>query len=260
MTCGIYRIFNLNNGKCYIGKSKNIERRWHFHYLALKSNCHHSIKLQRAWNKHGEKAFEWQIIREVSKDLLMVQEAFYIASQNSIANGYNVLQVDLDGDQLTDYFRLWFNSEEGQKQFQLTLKTRRKMTFEEYSQNIRNWHLTEEGKLHLANHSKKMIEYRSRPEVKKETSDKRHQFLNSEDGQKWCKEHSAKLTGRTQTDEANRKRSETCLARGDMSHPHSQETKDLLSSMKKGKFWWTDGKSQILSKECPGEDWRRGRK
>lgn len=27
----------------------------------------------------------------------------------------------------------------------------------------------------------------------------------------------------------------------------------------KGKYWWTNGTQQILAKECPGDDWHRGR-
>ena len=36
MSSGIYKITNLINNKCYIGKSVNIKERWAYH----KSKCH----------------------------------------------------------------------------------------------------------------------------------------------------------------------------------------------------------------------------
>lgn len=53
---------------------------------------------------------------------------------------------------------------------------------------------------------------------------------------------------------------------------HSEETKKKMSENRKGKGglagedhpmsgrkWWTDGKQNISSKECPGEGWFAGR-
>ena len=193
----------------------------------------------------------------------MVQEAFYIASLRTVEDGYNILKVDLDGDQLTSYFKLWFQSEEGQKSFQATLKSRKKLTKEEMSKNMLTWLSTEEGKRHLEKRSKELQEYCKTEKGFEDMSTRRRNFLNSEEGEKWKKEHSAKLTGRTQSEEANKKRSDTCLARGDMSHPHSQETKDLLSKLAlarpKGRKWWYDGKEEALALQSPGESWKLGR-
>ena len=50
MTCGIYKIENKENGKVYIGSSKNIEKRWEAHEVGLKNKRHHNAKLQHAWN------------------------------------------------------------------------------------------------------------------------------------------------------------------------------------------------------------------
>lgn len=35
-----------------------VKQRWNLHKRQLVSQCHHSIKLQRAWNKYGEDTFE----------------------------------------------------------------------------------------------------------------------------------------------------------------------------------------------------------
>jgi len=65
MTTGVYEIKNKLNGKAYLGSSGNIERRRSNHYYLLRSGRHHCVYLQRAWNKHGEKAFEFSILEEI---------------------------------------------------------------------------------------------------------------------------------------------------------------------------------------------------
>lgn len=49
---GIYKISNKDNGKVYIGKSKNIMQRWSAHERALQANNHHSTKLQMDFNNY----------------------------------------------------------------------------------------------------------------------------------------------------------------------------------------------------------------
>ena len=58
MTCGIYTIKNIINGKFYLGSSKNIEKRWNRHLYELRNNRHHSWYLQRAFIKYGENSFK----------------------------------------------------------------------------------------------------------------------------------------------------------------------------------------------------------
>lgn len=62
MNSGVYEIVNLVNGKRYIGSSKNIFKRFCEHKKALLKNKHHSIALQRAWNKYGESNFQFNVI------------------------------------------------------------------------------------------------------------------------------------------------------------------------------------------------------
>jgi group I intron endonuclease len=62
---GIYKITCKITKKVYVGSAKNIQRRWHIHILQLNKNIHHSIYLQRAWNKHGEKNFTFEILEIV---------------------------------------------------------------------------------------------------------------------------------------------------------------------------------------------------
>ena len=51
---GVYQIFNQYTNKRYIGSSINIERRLKEHRYGLKTNRHHNIHLQNAWNKYQE--------------------------------------------------------------------------------------------------------------------------------------------------------------------------------------------------------------
>lgn len=63
MSC-IYRIRNLIDNKCYIGSTSYFSRRKSAHINSLNKNQHHSIKLQRAYNKYGKTNFIIEIIEE----------------------------------------------------------------------------------------------------------------------------------------------------------------------------------------------------
>lgn len=65
MEHGVYQIRNLTNGKRYIGSAAGPEGfvgRWRRHRNALNSSKHHSIHLQRAWNKNGTESFVFEIL------------------------------------------------------------------------------------------------------------------------------------------------------------------------------------------------------
>lgn len=81
MKIWIYQIKNKVNNKIYIGSTINLERRWENHIYQLKNNIHHSLKLQRAWNKYGEDNFEFSIIEEFESDNegdKYVREQYYL--------------------------------------------------------------------------------------------------------------------------------------------------------------------------------------
>lgn len=94
---GIYKIENTKNNKKYIGSSKNIEKRFSDHKRNLKTGKHHSIKLQRAWNKSKNKnIFSFKVLEEI-KDIkdFKKREQYYIDLYDAYRNGYNcTLKVD----------------------------------------------------------------------------------------------------------------------------------------------------------------------
>jgi len=89
--CGIYKIENLVNGKVYIGSSINIKERWRRHKKDLRKNKHHSIYLQRSWDKYGEVNFKFEVVELlINKEELLEKEQLYIDKYDSYNNGYNI--------------------------------------------------------------------------------------------------------------------------------------------------------------------------
>lgn len=66
-------------------------------------------------------------------------------------------------------------------------------------------------------------------------------------------EHKKKLR-KPKTEEHKRKISEAKKGK-----KFSEEHKEKMRKLSKGKIWWTDGVNTKHSKDCPGEDWYRGR-
>jgi len=89
---GIYKIINKVNGKYYVGSANNITGiggRWNIHINSLRKNTHHNIYLQRAWNKHGENAFEFVIVELVDLIKLRIVEQTYLDNRD-IDKCYNI--------------------------------------------------------------------------------------------------------------------------------------------------------------------------
>lgn len=77
-TSGIYKITCTVNGRFYIGSSNNCSKRWGYHRRDLRGGKHHSIHLQRAWNKYGEAAFIFEIIETVDPQSLFDREQYWL--------------------------------------------------------------------------------------------------------------------------------------------------------------------------------------
>lgn len=89
---GIYAIKNKINGKMYIGMTTDFKDRIEKHLWALRNNKHHSIKLQRAFNKYGEDNFDYYVLEEMKESTsnqLAEKERDYIKKYDTYNNGYN---------------------------------------------------------------------------------------------------------------------------------------------------------------------------
>jgi len=75
---GIYAIRGPNDA-VYVGKAKNIKKRWGQHRSHLRSGVHGTPHLQYAWNKYGETAFVFEIVELVdSQERMIVREQFWL--------------------------------------------------------------------------------------------------------------------------------------------------------------------------------------
>ena len=69
MTSAIYAIVNNITNDMYVGSAVAVNRRWSAHRNLLTKQCHYNLQLQRAYNKYGNKAFDWEIVQFVDSFL-----------------------------------------------------------------------------------------------------------------------------------------------------------------------------------------------
>ena len=98
MIIGIYKIINTYNGNCYVGSSKNIDRRWNEHLKKLTTNNHQNVILQRAWNKYGENNFKFEVVEVCDLNVLLERENFYLSKNPE----YNIVKVAKGGDTISN--------------------------------------------------------------------------------------------------------------------------------------------------------------
>ena len=105
---GIYKITNLISGKCYIGQSRHVERRFNAHKnkpFDLNSESY-DYPLYRAIRKYGLENFKFEVIEECSVDKLNELERKYIKVFDSFLNGYN---QDEGGNNASHFLKLSFD-------------------------------------------------------------------------------------------------------------------------------------------------------
>lgn len=87
---GLYEIRNTVNGKIYIGSTNNLLRREKEHFKELRKGEHHSITLQRAFDKYGEESFVFTEICRCPDDRLIELEQSLLDSTKAAETGYNI--------------------------------------------------------------------------------------------------------------------------------------------------------------------------
>jgi len=85
---GVYEIRNIINNKVYIGSTiMSFHRRWDHHRSLLRANTHKNVHLQRAWNKHGEENFIFNVLEIVAECCTLDVEQTYL---DTISEKYNI--------------------------------------------------------------------------------------------------------------------------------------------------------------------------
>jgi group I intron endonuclease len=205
---GIYIIKNYLNGKVYVGSSLNFSDRIKRHRADLKNNKHHSIKLQRAFNKYGIDSLEFIPIQYCAKDEILIYEQYWINYFDSYTNGYNSVPIagNCFGYKQTDEHKR--NISNGLKGFKRSEENKENMRLanvgkvisEETKDKIRKTltgnKLSDETKNKLSKINKgKIHSEESKSKMRKPKSDDHGKNIsNSKLGIKFSKQHILNLT------------------------------------------------------------------
>lgn len=95
MNSGIYRITHVSTGRVYVGQSVNLKKRFQVHKRLLVGGRHHSVALQRSWDKCGELDFEFEVLEFLPRCSWMLtrREQKYIndaVATNSLLNSSRI--------------------------------------------------------------------------------------------------------------------------------------------------------------------------
>jgi hypothetical protein len=126
MNSGIYIITNTVNGKEYVGKDKNLPKRWNSHRYELRNERHGNRHLQRSWKEYGDKVFTYSIIEYCKPEALVDRENWWIETLElrNVSKGYNMKKAD--GSEMSEETRRRIsNAAKGRK---ATPETRAKLT------------------------------------------------------------------------------------------------------------------------------------
>jgi group I intron endonuclease len=226
----IYVIENKVNGGIYVGKTKDMKRRWGQH---VKSSLHESpkTKLQRAMKKYGVENFEMRVVDESDdeKHALNVLERSWIRKLKD--EGRDVYNLTEGGEGNVGYVP----TPETRKKLSLALKgnvSRLGMPHsEETKRKLSNIH---RGRKFTDEHKKKLSEARrKRPKVVKEPSNmkpqKQRKPMNRRPMSEAAKQKLREVnTGKTVSEAARKKISEKLAGRP--KPPRSKEHCEKLSA------------------------------
>ena len=94
---GVYKIQSIAiPERVYIGSSKNMYKREEVHFRQLRNNKHHSVKLQRHFNKYGEEDLKFVDLMECDKDVLLRKEQCYINIFQPYFNGTKIAKSPVE--------------------------------------------------------------------------------------------------------------------------------------------------------------------
>jgi len=86
----VYRITHKASGTTYVGSTNDMKRRWRDHRGSLRRGVHDNLRLQRAWDKHGEDAFEWVALEHgIADEELVTREQYWLNWHRGRGEVYN---------------------------------------------------------------------------------------------------------------------------------------------------------------------------
>lgn len=119
----IYKITNKKNNKSYIGQtSRSYKDRWADHKRDRFKEPYCNWPLYKMMNKVGLENVEWEVIEEVSNELLNERERYWINYYDTKSNGYNCTYGGNNGTKhnYNEILAYWLN--DGEKNFTKTSK------------------------------------------------------------------------------------------------------------------------------------------
>jgi group I intron endonuclease len=88
---GIYKIQSvIKPERIYIGSAVDVKQRWAVHLHTLRNNKHHSIKLQRHFNKYAESDLIFIIIEPCFPEFLIIREQYYLDNNITYFNNSKI--------------------------------------------------------------------------------------------------------------------------------------------------------------------------
>lgn len=70
---GIFAVRCKPTGQVWIGSSLDLDKAQNREWFALQNGAHSNAALQREWNTHGEKAFEYKILERVAEAVSQIR-------------------------------------------------------------------------------------------------------------------------------------------------------------------------------------------
>lgn len=93
---GVYRLIHTPSGRCYIGSSRNVEKRCREHLSLLARGEHHNGVLQSVFDEGGQHAFRWEVVEIVRNPLhLVAREQYHIDCGDNLLNQRKIADKSL---------------------------------------------------------------------------------------------------------------------------------------------------------------------
>ena len=142
---GIYKIQSkVKPDRIYIGSAVHLSKRWTTHLWGLRNNKHHSIKLQRHFNKYGESDLQFSILLSCDNDDLIRIEQYFIDSYNPYFNECQIAGSSY-GRKATPETKEKMRKRKGEKRQPMPEERKKKIGRTRKKRNIKPWNYHKKG-------------------------------------------------------------------------------------------------------------------